>query len=156
MGKTAIGVLLFVSVVAQAEDSPLVALAKRTNRKASKTPVITNETVAKSGGRVSIASGPATPLPVLPPAPAVATAAPTAPAKEAPSTTDVGPPTTARNIDPASSARTIDPASGAGQIEPQSYTVRSIDPTTTTVRSIDPASSAQNVAPQTSTGRPPD
>ncbi|HWW62138.1 MAG TPA: hypothetical protein VN181_12280 [Thermoanaerobaculia bacterium] len=136
--------ILLVAGVASAEDSPLVALAKRTNRKGSKTPVITHETLANSVGRVSTAaetttssSAPFTVPPVvMPAAPAPPkrelTAASTEPAPE------TGyPASTARNVEAQSSARTIDPSSGAGRIEAQS-----------TVRTIQPESSAQNIPAQ--------
>src|SRR5687767_10909702 len=72
-------VLLLVAGVASAEDSPLVALAKRTNRKASKTPVITNQTVGR--GRIAIPTGGAPPTPAAAATPAApATPAPVAPA----------------------------------------------------------------------------
>lgn len=44
--------LLFATTLA-AEDSPLVAAAKRTNRANPKAKVITNETLSKSGGHIS-------------------------------------------------------------------------------------------------------
>src|SRR5688572_27283292 len=58
MLRTTLALLLVAGVVSvSAEDSPLVALAKRTNRKASKTPVITNDTIAATKGRISMGGG---------------------------------------------------------------------------------------------------
>ena len=157
MIRTTLALLLTTAVV-MAQDSPLVALAKRTNRKASKTPVITNETVARSKGRVSLPAGdtqavaaalPALPTPTAAPTaqeetprqPArAATAAATAP-YTAPATTtvrNITPESTARTIMPET-ARTIEPATTARQITPQS-----------TVPTVQPASTARNIQPQTS------
>lgn len=63
--------LLFATTLA-AEDSPLVALAKRTNRTKPKSKVITNETLSKSGGHIATTDAQA-PLPA--PLPATATTA---------------------------------------------------------------------------------
>ena len=150
---------------ASAEDSPLVALAKRTNRKASKTPVITNEMVARSQGRLSMPAG-ETPsasnaLPPLSPAstPRPATTRAAGPSKSqatvatttaTPTTTPTtatpnGPSSTARSyeiqstartVTPQSTVRTVEPYSGAGRIEAQS-----------TAQTIQPASTAQYVPP---------
>ena len=60
-------VCLLVAGVAVAEDSPLVAAAKRTNRANPKAKVITNETVTQSKGRLSVASG--TQKPIVMPSP---------------------------------------------------------------------------------------
>ena len=138
--------VLFLAAVASAEDSPLVALTKHSNRTASKTPVITNETVASSKGRISFTAGEAPSVQAAPShvaAPAVLTTAPTTTAPPAaraytPVTApaaDYNPPTTVRNIEPQSSAtrtepqstaRTIEPSSGARSVEPQS-TARTIE-----------------------------
>ena len=131
-----IGLLLTTAMVSAAEDSPLVALAKRTNRKAGKTPVITNATLGASTtgkGRVSMPEGEALPLPSVPasaapkaaapaaaPAPRAAAAAPAAPA------TPAYPSSTARIIEPQSSIRSIVPSAAAG-MAPQS-TARNVEP----------------------------
>lgn len=155
MIRVAAVAFLLVTVSAAAEDSPLVALAKRTNRQASKRPVITNETLAKSSNKVSFASGDSLPAPALPKAPSTPTSQQTANspvAQNAPK--DLAgqagnyPTSTARTIDPQSSARTIDPQSTAGTIQPTSDTVRQINPTSTAAN-IQPQSTAQNIVPQT-------
>ena len=157
--------LCLVAAFASAEDSPLVALAKRTNHKASKRPVITNETVAASRGWISIAFGETTassmtpavassPSPIPPPSPTVAApanlASPTIPSAAATQTSSY-PSSTVRNIEPASSVttvapesttRTTEPSSGAGRIDIQS-----------TARTIEPDSTVHNSQPQTS--KPP-
>ena len=150
-------VVLLLTSFASAADSPLVALANRTNRKASKTRVITNETLAASKGRISVASGEAAGPSAgrrLPPAPAppprvapqqAQTAAPSA------TTTPAYAPTTARNIEPSSSAQSITPQSTAGTIQPSSG-ARRIDPQNTS-RTIQPASTARTIEPQAN--RPP-
>jgi hypothetical protein len=131
-----LGLLLTTAMVSAAEDSPLVALAKRTNRKAAKTPVITNATLAGSTigkGRVSMPAGEALPLPRVPsaaapqaaatpaaaPAPRAAAAAPVA------TTTPAYPSSTARIIEPQSSIRSIVPSAAAG-MAPQS-TARNVE-----------------------------
>jgi hypothetical protein len=165
MRKALIVALLTAALVSatSAEDSPLVALAKRTNRKATpKAPVITNEMVSKSKGRLSMAGGDGTTAtnsaPTLPPAAAPAPATTTTPPPvgvpvvRVTSAPAPAYPSSARNIDPQStvqfrdaqaSARTIDPTSGAGRIDPQS-----------TAGTIQPATTAQNIPPQ-STSAPP-
>lgn len=155
--------LLVASFTAVAQDSPLVALAKRTNRKASKSKVITNETLvtASSRGRVSVATGD-TSAPPPPPAevtPAgqrsyVVSSTPAAPREIAPEPTY--PAASVRNIDPASSARSVAPASTARSVD-ASNGVRYIDPQSTS-RTIQPGSSAQNIQPQSTQpqgNRPP-
>src|SRR6266576_1102851 len=139
MFRTALALLL-LAAVASAEDSPLVALAKRSNRSASKRPVITNETVAASKGRISFTAGntqsgqatsaeiPAAATPtVVPPVPAQAGRSatrvyPPASAAAAP-TQEYALPTTARNVEPQSSVRNVEPSSSVRNIDPQS-TVR--------------------------------
>lgn len=136
-----IPLLLLIAAVASAEDSPLVALAKRTNRKASRTPVITNEMVARSNGRLSMPAGetinPANSLPPLAPAAAAAT---TKPANAASNTGTVEPQSPIRFLSPQSTARNIDPSSGAVRITPQ-----------ITAQTVQPESTAQTVQPQIST-----
>jgi len=154
-------VLLLVAATVSAEDSPLVALAKRTNRKASKTPVITNETVARSKGRLSMAGG-ETPRtqPTLMPA---STATPESSSAASPSyaqgtaaaaTVSSYPSSTVRNVEPQSSARTVasqstartvEPSSLAGRIEPQS-SAQTVRPEIT-AQTIRPESTAQTIQP---------
>lgn len=166
MLRTTLALLLFAAV-ASAQDSPLVALAKRSNRAASKTVVITNETLATSKGRVStsesetqVAQTTSAPAPATSPAPA---AAPQAAAKPAtrpasaasavvPPPAEYSLPSTARNIEPQSTVRNVDPQSTVRNVDPQS-TVKNIDPQST-ARTIDPQTTARNVEPQT-TNQPP-
>lgn len=54
---TVLMVAVTSGMTAAAQHSPLVALAKRTNRKATKHLVITNETVAASRGRLAVSAG---------------------------------------------------------------------------------------------------
>ncbi|HVG24073.1 MAG TPA: hypothetical protein VND45_07970 [Thermoanaerobaculia bacterium] len=155
MRKTIFAVLVLSAAVVSAEDSPMVALAKRSNRKASKAPLITNETIARSRGHVSLPAGTAVnapaPLPATVDAATTPAAAPTprAAATE-PARTDalgrsyapssarnIAPESTARNITPTSSARTINPTTAAGNITPQ-----------TTAGRIDPRSTARTITPQ--------
>ncbi|HYH07740.1 MAG TPA: hypothetical protein VEK11_11855 [Thermoanaerobaculia bacterium] len=153
MRKIVLGLLL-VTTVASAEDSPLVAAAKRTNRKAPKSRVITNDTLARSGGgRMAVASGEAKPLPVVPPSTTPAPApqstsrpSPTTVPAPAPAMGDGTPYTSARNIDPQASARTIAPTSSITVAPPPSSAGR-IDPSSSG-RNIDPSSSARNIEPQ--------
>src|SRR3954470_17286907 len=133
MFRTILAVLL-LATVASAEDSPLVALAKRSNRSASKLPVITNESVASSKGRISFTAGETPSVQASAghvPAPASSTVAPTTPAPPAaraytPTTAsaatsaDYNLPSTARNIEPQSSATKTEPQSTARTIEPSS------------------------------------
>src|SRR5262245_41294626 len=62
----------------QAQDSPLVAAAKASQhaKKSKKKIVITNETLARSGGHVSTATNAPAPLPKLPPETSVAAVKP--------------------------------------------------------------------------------
>jgi hypothetical protein len=172
MIKTTLGLLLVATVAsASAQDSPLVALAKRTNRKAPKTTVITNETVAAASGRLSMPAGdaskaaaPATSSTARPEAQvngaSVQTVAPppAAKAKAQPQTAEQPRRTTVRNIQPESTARNLDPASSARNIQPES-TVRNVQPESsarnvepaTTARNIEPASTARNIEPETNT-----
>jgi hypothetical protein len=168
MVKAIVGLLL-VAAVASAEDSPLVALAKRANRKASKTPVITNDTVARSRGRFSLPAGQETATaadvssasagsaasPAAPPPPAAMPAPVVTPKPAAAPTQGVTPGTlgtgayaesTARNIQPAqSTVRNIEPQSSARNVTPAS-SARSIPaPTPPTVV---PQSTARNIQPQ--------
>lgn len=155
---TILVVLAAASVSAQ--DSPLVALAKRTNRAASKTPVITNETLARSRGRLSTPAGETATASNAQPAfvPSAAPSQPVAPrTPQAPVTEPATPPgypaaSTVRNVEPQSSAqfvnpqstaRTIVPASGATHVNPQS-----------TAQTVQPASTARNIPPQTTTTPP--
>lgn len=165
----AAAVLLLATFAVSAEDSPMVALAKRANRKASKTPVITNDTVAASRGRFSQPTGEA---PVQPPTrPTTATAStiattvtPPAPARPPEVATVPAPrpqqpvalpgqvgsgafaPSTARNIEPQSTARNITPAATTvSTIQPQS-SARTIQ--TTSGQPITPQSTARNIQPQ--------
>lgn len=173
--RTMILGLLLTTTLVSAEDSPLVALAKRTNRTVSKKPVITNATLSGSAGkgRVSMSSGEAVPLPSIAAAPAraqsaaaVAAAAatpatPQAPATAAPAATTPATPapavsaygaSTVRNIDPQSSARAIAPASTGRTIEAAS-TSRTIE--ATNAGRIDPQSTARNIQPQAVPAQPP-
>ncbi|HEX2123617.1 MAG TPA: hypothetical protein VHL59_18450 [Thermoanaerobaculia bacterium] len=173
MLRTALVVLL-VAGVASAEDSPLVALAKRTNRKASKTPVITNETVAASKGRLSMAAGdttastgtqetsaavvagPVSPARLAPQAKADAQPQAPAPAAAAvvdPYRTPTNPASTVRNIEPQSSARNTDPQVTARTIDPSAAPVNA-NPQST-ARTIAPESTARNIQPQQTTSKPP-
>ncbi|HUR79408.1 MAG TPA: hypothetical protein VM733_01485 [Thermoanaerobaculia bacterium] len=157
MRTLVIGMLLATAMVS-AEDSPLVALAKRSNRAKSKIPVITNQSVAHSKGRFSQSSGDAvTPVTVAAPSPAaptpVAAATPVA-AKPAPAVNpritmpgEVGSgaygASTARIIEPQSSARNIDPT-GVRATAPTAAT-QPMGPTI--VQPVTPQSSARNIAP---------
>jgi len=167
MLRTTLALLLFAGA-ALAQDSPLVALAKRSNRAASKTVVITNETIAASKGRISSADGDtqnsqttAAPAPARPTAartaspqapatpaakPAAKTAAVVAPAAE------YSLPSTARNIEPQSTVRNVDPQSTVRNVDPQS-TVKNVDPQST-ARTIEPQTTVRNIEPQT-TNQPP-
>jgi len=171
MLRTALALLL-LATVASAEDSPLVALAKRSNRAASKTVVITNETVTASKGRISDPAGdtqpaqttsaPATPRAAATPAPArtptpqaTPAAAPAYPAKKTgavAASPEYALPTTARNIEPQSTVRNVDPQSTARNVDPQS-TVKNVDPQST-ARTIEPQVTVRNIEPQT-TNTPP-
>jgi hypothetical protein len=166
-------VLLVVAGSVSAQDSPLVALAKRTNRKASKTPVITNATVAASQGRMSMAAGEAaaaqsqtatpaaaateaaaaTPA-AVPPAPAVQYVAPKTITRAAPVVTSYmpQPASTARNIEVQSTAVTIAPVSTVQNIEPAS-SARTVEPPSS-ARNVEPASTVRFV-PADSTNKPP-
>lgn len=130
-----------------------MALAKRTNRKASKTPVITNETVAASKGRLSIASENSAPLPKFEPS---ATPAPAAkkPAATAASTsaTPPSPPSTARNLEAQVTNRNMGAQSTAGVIKP-TVGARNLD-AQSTGRSYQGESTARTIPAQDST-RPP-
>jgi len=155
------------AAMASAEDSPLVALAKRTNRKAAKAPVITNETLARGKGRVSLPEGEPAPLPSIATtsASAVATAAATTPQPvQQPERPRVAPPaapvTPAQNA-PASTVRNIEPQSSARFITPAASTVRTVQPSAaapvnpqSTAGRIDPQSTVRNIDPQQS-NRPP-
>lgn len=155
--RTIVVGLLLATAVVSAEDSPLVALAKRSNRTVSKTRVITNDTVGGgSRGRVSMSTGEAVPLPRTgaAPAPAAAPATPQAPpTPQAPATPQATTPpaaspygtSTVRNVEPQSSARVIAPASSGRTIAPAS-TSRTID--ATNAGRIDPQSTARNIQPQ--------
>lgn len=153
MRKTIV-VLVLAAGVVSAQDSPLVALAKRTNRKASKTPVITNDRVAKSNGRISLAGGEGQALPAAAPAPPaeprqVAAVVPATPAASAPAPASLT--TTVRNIEPQSSARFIPAQSSARTIDP--IAVRPVVPQST-APTVQPQSTARNIAPQSSTQPP--
>jgi hypothetical protein len=141
MRRTALAILLLAGI-ASAEDSPLVALAKRTNRKAPKSPVITNQTIGTHAGRVSFAGGQMPPINLTAPpdsssAKATNTTQTTAATATTQTTATPTPPSTARNIQPPSSARNVDPSSGARAVAPQS-----------TGATVPPASTAQTVQPQ--------
>lgn len=138
MLRTTLAFLLLAGV-ASAQDSPLVALAKRTHRTASKTPVITNESLATLKGRVSFAAGQTQSAP----APAYVPAS-SAPGPQARTTSaapavpvDYSLPSSARNIEPQVSARTTMPESSAHTIEP-----------TSGARTIEPQSTARTIEPQ--------
>ena len=73
--------LLFAATLV-AEDSPLVALAKRTNKSKPKSKVITNETLSKSGGRVATSTEKQPPLPAAPSTTSTASATTQAPAQK--------------------------------------------------------------------------
>ncbi len=173
MLRIALVVLLAAGVAsASAQDSPLVALAKRTNRKASKTPVITNETVAASKGRLSTAAGDTTaststqtavvagtvsPAPMAPQAKAKAEAQAQAQAQaatpEVPAyRTPTNPASTVRNIEPQSSARNTDPQITARTIDPSAAPVNA-NPQST-ARTIAPESTARTIQPQQTTSKP--
>lgn len=149
MRKTALIAFALLAVTAIAEDSPLVALAKRSHRAESKTPVITNDTLIKSG-RASFATGDPANAPTLPPAqsaPAPAASAPSPATPVAQPRFNYPAPGADAQQATSSSVRNIDPTqSTVRYIEPQS-TVRNID-TAVTVRNIDPQSTANNIDPQ--------
>lgn len=147
-------VVLGSAVVLTAADSPLVALAKRTNRSASKTPVITNATLAQHSGRISIATdveNASKQAPKLPPAtprqePARTAVSPAAaPRPTITMATPVNPSTTVRNIEPQSTAVTVTPQSTAGVIQGTS-SVQSITPQST-AGTITPQSTARTITP---------
>ena len=142
--------LVALAGVVSAADSPLVALSKRTNRKASKTPVITNHTLA-SRARLAIATTETTEA-----APATETAAPTPPPATTPSAptgakvtvAGAGPgysSTTVRNIAPSSSAQTVAPQSTGRALEPASG-ARTVAPQAT-APTVQPQSTARTVDP---------
>ena len=155
MRTIAFGLLLAATLVS-AEDSPLVALAKRATRAKSKTMVITNETVTHSKGRFSQASGDSTTAAPAPAAAATPVPAPrsqqnpavlTAPLKTTlPGEVGSGAygPSTARIIEPQSSARNIEPT-GARPTAPAATTVQTIGPTV--VAPVTPQSTARNITP---------
>lgn len=116
---------LAVANDAVADDSVLVALAKRTNRQASKTPVITNETLATSTGRISVASGDAK---ATPSAPSTTTATGAKVSVIAVPANPTG--GTARNIPAQSTATNEAPRSSAANAQPQS-TARAADASST-------------------------
>lgn len=160
MFRTTLVVILLAGFAA-AQDSPYVALAKRTNRKASKTRVITNETLVRARTYSESTEGEQA---TTAPAAAAATAQQAAVTEETPAPAPVASvnattglllppveqltepsyPTTAKTIAPESTARTvpaemarnIEPTSGAQTIEPQS-----------TIQAVEPASSARNIEP---------
>ena len=150
--------LLFAATMLSAEDSPLVALAKRANRAKSKSMVITNETVTHSKGRFSQASGDGATVTVAT-APSPAAATPTAGATPAASRPAAAPSqritlpgevgsgaygaSTARIIEPQSSARNIEPT-GARATAPVG-TTQPMGPTV--VAPVMPQSSARNITP---------
>ena len=142
-------VSLLVASVAIGEDSPLVAAAKRTNRKASKTPVITNAKLSKSRAHLSTAAENLAPLPKpeAAPAPPVRPETTAAPASTRPSAI----PTTARSVAPQSTAGTVAPTTGAQTVVPQS-TGQTVAPQSTG-QSLAPQSTARTVAPQGATPR---
>lgn len=145
MRRTALLLIFAVAGVAAAQDSPYVALAKRTNRKA-KSPVITNETVANSKGRLSTPAGETTPAEnaMRFSAPTSAkTAKPAVKAQE--STQPALPQTTAKNLAPQSTAPVVKPQSTAPVVAPQS-TAPVVKPQSTN-RAAEPGSTAKNVNP---------
>src|SRR5436853_5077915 len=123
MFRTLLAFLLFAGI-ASAQDSPLVALAKHSNRSTSKRPVITNDTLATLKGRISFTAGetPSGPVPTYVPAPPTPAphAAPTTSPAPAVTAEDYSLPSTARNIAPQTSASTTAPQSTARTIEPVS------------------------------------
>lgn len=157
-------ILLLLGTTLVAEDSPLVALAKRTKREGSKVPVITNDTLSTSG-RISVAgssepqaapgdktktAATAQTAQAIAPVPATPVYTPSAPATAAPAAKEPNiPTTTARYVDPQSTATTIVPQS----------TLRTSDPTATlqyytppsTVNTMPLQSTAHSIAPQPST-----
>jgi hypothetical protein len=170
MRRPSLAALLIVGIASanllSADDSSLVALAKRTNRKTSKTPVITNDTVRTSKGRISQSAGEPTsassqpsaaPAPAAAPAMTAATASTAKPqptkasapansqATAAAATTSSKNPasTTVRYVEPQSTARTSVPESTARSSEPTSG-VKSVEPTIT-ARTVTPESTAKNV-----------
>lgn len=169
MYKILAAVALVTTAVAAA-DSPLVALAKRTNRAGSKSPVITNETLAKTRGTFSTAGGEsaaaeppkasaksASTIARQPavkvegasapaPDPAAAKTAPAAASavltpRSAPAMSSVG-----MSVYPQTTVRNIEPQSTARTVTPAS-TAGTINPTSTASTST-PATSAQNIQPQ--------
>jgi hypothetical protein len=153
MLRTIVALCLATAFVsASAEDSPMVALAKRTNRKASKAPVITNETLANSKGRMSMSSGETVPPPAIALTPSPTVQAATKPAAQTipaasfqPATRPADPNSTVRNIEPQSSARYITPQSTARTT--QAPTAPNITPQSSNTN-ITPASTARNITPQ--------
>ena len=151
MRKLTLAILLLASVSVFADDSDLVALARRTHRAASKTPVITNDTLAASKGRISISSGSAS-TPTVTPAPASYTPASTpaaphasvavAPNKLAPTYDNVTVPNAVATTAPQSSVR-YTPAESTARSETPASTAHNIQPDST-ARNIEPESTVRN------------
>jgi hypothetical protein len=121
--------MLLAATLVSAEDSPLVALAKRANRAKSKTTVITNETVLQSKGRFSQAPGAAmTTVAPLPSTPAAAAPTPPAsPAARAPRESTTQPGEIGSGAYGASSARMIEPQSTARNITPTAAPIQQVE-----------------------------
>jgi hypothetical protein len=158
MLKTGLALLL-VAGVASAADSPLVALAKRTNRKAPKTAVITNDNLATGNGRVSTGSQPSGTAPTATPAAQATQAAPaTSPAPAPTGARIAGAPAPVET--PTTSVRNVEAQSTARNVEP-TVTSRSVDAPTTakyvtplaTAKSNEPPSTVRNIDPQPGRGQ---
>jgi len=150
MRKLTLAILLLAGVSVLADDSDLVALAKRTHRATSKTPVITNDTLAASKGRISISSGPASaPAPAPAAMPAVSTTT-SAPAPQHAAGVAVAPNRVSAPIDnvsmPAEVAPTA-PQTSSVHYSPAEGTARSVTPEST-ARNIEPTSTARNIQPE--------
>jgi len=151
MRKLTLAILLLASVSALADDSDLVALAKRTHRATSKTPVITNDTLAASKGRISISSGTAS-TPAATPAvmPAVSTSTPAAKPVAQQASVAVAPNRVSAPIDnvtvPAAVAST-EPQSSSVHYTPAESTARIMTPESS-ARDIQPQSTARNIQPE--------
>lgn len=153
MRNLTLAILLLASVSVLADDSDLVALAKRTHRATSKTPVITNDTLAASKGRISISSGTASPPAPAPAAmPAVSTTSAPAPKPVAQHAAGVAvaPNRVSAPIDnvtlPAEVAPTA-PQTSSVHYSPAEGTARSVTPEST-ARNIEPTSTARNIQPE--------
>ena len=157
MLKVGFTFLALAAAVSAFADSPMVQLAKRANRKASTSRVITNATVGKGEGRVSTGSQPAAAAPTVPQSASTTTSAPakqpaprtdTAPLPNAyqqpPQKNSSMPASSAKNVEPTSSAKSNDPTITAHSTTPPSN-VKTTQPTANTVKNTTPSTTARFV-----------